>query len=75
MPVAALFGLLSLLGLLQGACTAASCDAASGVLLGWAQALQTLAYAAGPVAGGYIALRGGVREPFYRRDTPTRAEG
>jgi hypothetical protein len=26
MPVAALFGLLSLLGLLQGACTAASCD-------------------------------------------------
>lgn len=36
-----------------------------GLLLGWAQALTTLAYAAGPVAGGRIAEHGDVREPFY----------
>ena len=36
-----------------------------GMLLGWAHALTILAYAAGPVAGGYLSARLGVREPFY----------
>ena len=37
-----------------------------GILMGWAQALTTLAYAAGPVVGGRLAARqSDVREPFY----------
>jgi MFS family permease len=36
-----------------------------GMLLGWAQALSNLGYAAGPVGGGALAARHGVRAPFY----------
>lgn len=36
-----------------------------GMLLGSAQALTMLAYAAGPVVGGRVAAQGSVRVPFY----------
>ena len=36
-----------------------------GALLGWNQALVTLAYAAGPVIGGRLALHSGIRQPFF----------
>ena len=36
-----------------------------GAILGWAQALTVLAYAAGPVMGGRVAAQAGVRLPFY----------